>query len=340
MKVVLIIIFLWTSVLCGDHDNNKNLYTEVILPKSNQNPAQQKTYYIMDHPNHPKNSDTTDDNAHDNDDTDPIDDHNYLHGAYGHAQSAPVSTNTDHIAHGPLSVREKIVDKLIENYLKSLQAIENPNYDPSIYSTFIPQQAVQQYVSQYGGPYFPPAPSFGYSPEYGPPPPQWFLHQPPPPLPPPFPHPLDHDNHGDDDNPAAHGELIVPIFHSPVSDKINKIHLLRELFPLPRALLAMFNRTGTFMLTLLGVVAIGGAITSALCAFTPFCSITFAALPFMSLRRNVIVQNEKENELDGVESVNRAEKILTEAIEKYEPKQAENRVEKIEEIKLVPEKNN
>lgn len=330
MKTILITIFLWSTVLCGDNDNtnhNNNLYTEVILPKPNQN-SHQNTYYILDNP--PKKTDDED-----NEDNDHDDNHTNLHYKYSHAHVAPVSTNYDHIKPGPLSAREKIMDQLIENYLKSLQEIENPNYDPSIYASFIPQQAVQQYVSAYGGPYFPPAPSYGYSPEYGPPPP-WFVQHPPPP--PPFLHPHD-DDHGHDDHGPPHGEVILPlIHHPPLSDKFGKIQLLRELLPLPRELIAMFNRTGTFMLTILGVVVIGGAITSALCAFTPLCSITFAALPILGLRRNVIVKNEKENEFVGMESVDRAEKILTDAIEKYGQKQKEIQVEPAEEIKSVTSK--
>ena len=43
-------------------------------------------------------------------------------------------------------------------YFSILQALENPTYDPTLFAQFVPQDAVQQYVSQYAGSYIPQAP--------------------------------------------------------------------------------------------------------------------------------------------------------------------------------------
>lgn len=94
---------------------------------------------------------------------------------------------------------------------------------------------------------------------------------------------------------------------------------------MPRAVITLFNRSGAFLLTLTGLVLVGGAVTTAICAFTPVCTISFASLPFVGLRNNavVIANHVTENITDAIknERVRRAVDFFNTAIEKYEQMQ-------------------
>lgn len=55
---------------------------------------------------------------------------------------------------------------------------------------------------------------------------------------------------------------------------------------MPRSVVLLLVRSASFLLSTIGVVLFGGVLTSALCALTPLCTITFASLPFGGLRQS------------------------------------------------------
>ncbi|KAK3911031.1 Formate--tetrahydrofolate ligase [Frankliniella fusca] len=61
--------------------------------------------------------------------------------------------------------------------------------------------------------------------------------------------------------------------------------LLAALLPLPKLGLKLFPKVGLFLLGFLFLLLIGGAFTTAVCAFTPFCTISFLGL---GLTRNTM----------------------------------------------------
>lgn len=55
---------------------------------------------------------------------------------------------------------------------------------------------------------------------------------------------------------------------------------------LPRSVAILLIRSVSFLLSTIGVVLFGGALTSALCALTPLCTLTIRGLPFIGLRQS------------------------------------------------------
>ncbi|XP_063698164.1 uncharacterized protein LOC134829098 [Culicoides brevitarsis] len=173
--------------------------------------------------------------------------------------------------------------------------ITNPAFDPAMYKNFVPQDAVQQYVSQYSnGPQYP---SAGPYPTYT--------------------------------------EALIPSFESIIIpatalETKEKSHpgFFDGLVPVVRTLVSIVSKIGGTLLSIAGVVIFGGIITSFFCAFTPFCRISFLETPVQSLRNNTMEALDKVGTEITTERIRRAAEFVTAAIEKFENLQKLARVSK------------
>ncbi|XP_037030738.1 uncharacterized protein LOC119070489 [Bradysia coprophila] len=179
------------------------------------------------------------------------------------------------------------------------QPLENPNYDSGVYPNYGPQDNVQQYVSSYGGPYAPGVNAVGY-PIYG----------------------GGYGPSGFGVQTGFEGYYVpsgVPIPPPPPPPGPAIWDLFRNNLPYPRTMLSMLMRSGTYLLSSIGVVLFGGAVTTAICTFTPLCTISFAALPLLGLRETLNSKTIKESIASEITSdrVRRAAEFLRTALEKY-----------------------
>lgn len=173
--------------------------------------------------------------------------------------------------------------------------MENQAFDPNLYQNYVPQDAVQQYVNAYGGPYAP-SPS-AHMPTYYPGPGGLILQS------------------------GYEGYLVPQLPPAPIAPGFGD--LFRSIMPYPRTLASLFIRTSTYLLGSLGVILFGGAVTTALCTLTPLCTISFAVLPFLGLRDTA--KNIQETLSNGITSdrVKRAAELLVSAYDKYQAMQNE-----------------
>lgn len=101
-----------------------------------------------------------------------------------------------------------------------------------------------------------------------------------------------------------------PSFLTPISNAISSL--------MPSAVRdgsgTLLSRSFAFLMSLLGVTVFGGAVTTALCTFTPLCTISFA-LPFI---RNALPLNSKlyQSELEPILGKPGYE-LLAKAIDRY-----------------------
>lgn len=123
---------------------------------------------------------------------------------------------------------------------------------------------------------------------------------------------------------------------NPLSSTISS---LTSLIPGARQATQMIGRSLVFLLGLVGVTIFGGGMTTAICTFTPLCSISFAgALPFVGLRTTAkkIADSLEINK----ETIARTVSSLQSAISKYDSKEAdttaETNVKKVAKTKKVP----
>lgn len=177
-----------------------------------------------------------------------------------------------------------------------------------------PDAPVQQYVNPWGGPYYPPnysnlpIPWSPYGqPQYGPiafAPVQTEYGILVPDVPS---HPIPPHNHG------AEGPLppVVP----PPGGPGDLIEMVKDL--VPRSLVFLLAKWSAFIVSLFSLITFGGIITTAICSFTPFCTISFAALPFAALR-TTIATTKDAIEGGSIDRVRRAVQFVSSAIEKYE----------------------
>lgn len=87
---------------------------------------------------------------------------------------------------------------------------------------------------------------------------------------------------------------------------------------LPRSLVPTFGRAIAMLWGLLRVTLYGGSVTTALCTFTPLCTISFA-LPFIGLRataKKIVEAIDVDKETS--ENVERAADFVQTAIEKFQ----------------------
>ncbi|KAJ1531062.1 hypothetical protein ONE63_005891 [Megalurothrips usitatus] len=83
---------------------------------------------------------------------------------------------------------------------------------------------------------------------------------------------------------------LVPFQHTAAAPSalgaLGSLGLLGKLLPLPKLGLKLFPKVGLFLVGFLFLLLIGGAFTTAVCAFTPFCTISFLGLGLTGLTRN------------------------------------------------------
>lgn len=186
-----------------------------------------------------------------------------------------------------------------------IQVFENPHYDPSMYATFIPRETVQQYVSSYGGPFFPKPHEHSYGVDWAHPP--WN------PPPPPYlsPHPIEPPHVFIDDPyfapvppPPPHAEV------TPLTRTGSPFQIIKDLCPLSRLISEYYDVGAEVLITVCSFLLLASAVATMLCNFTSFCR-----LPVFPLLRTVVRDSDKSDRIDL------AEQSLNGAIEKYKPKE-------------------
>lgn len=200
----------------------------------------------------------------------------------------------------------------------------------------VPDAPIQQYVNPWGGPYFPwnsspfgsilrpppfePQPPFGAQSPFGSQPP--FEPQPPPPPPGVWPSPGLWSPPGvwPPYGPITEYGILVPDVephhpphhhNSPPQDDL--MNVLKDV--VPRNIFFMLAKWSAFIVSLFSIVAFGGIVTTALCSFTSYCTISFASLPFAALRNSIA---SKQDENGNIDRVRRAVQFVSSAIEKYD----------------------
>lgn len=169
----------------------------------------------------------------------------------------------------------------------SQQVLDNPSYDPNIYQTFVPQDAVQQYVQQYGGQYMP---QTAYSSNYDP---AGFTVQ------------------------TGYEGFLVPA--EPPAQSSSLFPALIRSLPLPKSIATLIMKVGAFLISSVGVVVAGGFLTTLLCTFTPVCKIALLAPIFGIAKNNQVAETIAETVAENVtaERVKRAAEFVRNALEKY-----------------------
>lgn len=179
-----------------------------------------------------------------------------------------------------------------------------------------PDVPIQQYVNPWGGPYYPP--------NYSNMPIPWSPYGPLPYGQSPYgqigyaPVQTEYGILVPDGPPSSHHDSAILPSPSPPPSAFDLVDLLRDL--VPRSIAFLLAKWSAFIVSLFSLVAFGGIITTAICSFTPFCTISFAALPFAALR-NSIASKHGENAnagLGSIDRVRRAVDFVSSAIEKYE----------------------
>ncbi|CAD7085289.1 unnamed protein product [Hermetia illucens] len=178
-----------------------------------------------------------------------------------------------------------------DNQFASSQILENPAYDPSLYQSFIPQDAVQQYVNQFGSPYGS--------------------------------YPSVYQNPGFAVQTGYEGYLVPTIPQPEESTSLTSIGFSLLQGFLSRSIIGWLTRAASYLVSALGVVVFGGALTTAICTFTPVCSITFAALPFLRLKETAKDITKTLGAEITADRVRRTAELVKEAIEKYSEMQKE-----------------
>ncbi|XP_058813005.1 uncharacterized protein LOC131677297 [Topomyia yanbarensis] len=130
--------------------------------------------------------------------------------------------------------------------------MDNPAYDPTIYHKFVPQDAVQQYVHSYTGHNYPVATNQGYGGS-------------------PF------DSTGFAAIPAKgfEGYLIPAGSVAPIAERRTLFSSVRSVIPSARSVVSFIGQIVSLVLGSAGIVGLGTLLTSVLCFFTPFCTLSF-----------------------------------------------------------------
>lgn len=164
----------------------------------------------------------------------------------------------------------------------------------------MPQDAVQQYVNHYGGPY-PPHPQayYGSNPDSS------FAVQ------------TGYEGYLVPSFPAIASE-IAPGFSSFAKIAPAGYGFVKSALPvIGKVLFAVIVKLAIVAASALGVVATGGLITALVCTFTPVCKLTFPGLPFVKLRESAKqITSALESEITQ-ERVKRAAEFVKIALDKY-----------------------
>lgn len=121
---------------------------------------------------------------------------------------------------------------------------------------------------------------------------------------------------------------IVPAEAHPTPEFKSALTIIKEFLPLPRSLVGVFAKASVLLFSLMGVIVFGGAITTAICSFTPLCTISFAAIPFLGLRNNPISKSEDSTTTSNIDRVRRAAELFNTAIEKFDKIQKQSTLAK------------
>lgn len=188
--------------------------------------------------------------------------------------------------------------------------IDNPAYDPNMYSSFVPQDSVQQYVNSYGGgaggagfggvgggyggPGFGGAVGTPYAGGYGPIDPAGFAVQ------------------------SGYEGYLVPSFPPGGYNYLRPFNgIFKSLLPHPKAFLAIIAKGAFLLISALGTVLVGGLVTALLCTFTSVCHISFANLPFLKLKETAKEISTTLGQEITPDRVKRAAEFVKNAIAKY-----------------------
>lgn len=162
-----------------------------------------------------------------------------------------------------------------------------------------PDTAINQYVNQQGGPYFPPNTPMQWNP---------FMQPPYGPMPYPYGFAPFQTEYGVFVPEVPPPPPLIPVSPSPVGDLIE---ILKDL--VPRSIFFLLAKLSALIVSLFSIGAFGGLITTVICTFTPLCTISF--LPALALR-NSLKQNQTVS--SNIERVGRAVQLFSSAIEKYD----------------------
>lgn len=99
---------------------------------------------------------------------------------------------------------------------------------------------------------------------------------------------------------------------------------VKSLFPVAgKVFLAVIAKLAIVAVSTLGIILGGGLVTSLLCAFTPVCKLSFAGIPFLKLKDHAKqLTSTLESELTQ-ERVKRAAELVRLALQKYNELQTE-----------------
>ncbi|XP_055381426.1 uncharacterized protein LOC129612008 [Condylostylus longicornis] len=195
--------------------------------------------------------------------------------------NSEITANTDQVDQSPAEASSSSISYLDKD--GNPNVLENPAYNPDIYSSFIPQDAIQQYLNYFGGP-------VPYTAGV---------------LPPPTPLAVQTGYEG----------YIIPVQPQQTETSLTFWSFLRGL--IPKVLFAWMLKLAAIALSAVGLVLFGGALTTAICALTPLCTISFtAAMPAIG---------KSLSDDATLNRVKRVAEFLNTAIEKYNELQRNDR---------------
>lgn len=182
--------------------------------------------------------------------------------------------------------------------------LENPAYDPTMYHQFLPQDAVQQYVQSYTGPNYHQNHPTAVGTSYGS---QHF------------------DPSGFAAIPAKGFEtyLAIPATNSVVQESHSPSlfgSVRDSVIPSARSVVGFFGQLAQLVLGSAGAVVLGTVLTSLLCFFTPFCTLSFRNAKLIGSGVGETVQEVMNavGEQVTAERVKRAAEFVQVAIDKFQ----------------------
>lgn len=93
--------------------------------------------------------------------------------------------------------------------------------------------------------------------------------------------------------------------------------LFKSLLPHPKAVIGFIAKAGVLLVSAIGTVLVGGLVTALVCTFTSVCNISFASLPFLKLRETAKDISTTLGQEITPDRVKRAAEFVKNAIEKY-----------------------
>lgn len=97
---------------------------------------------------------------------------------------------------------------------------------------------------------------------------------------------------------------------------------LTNIIPSPRTVISAIGRALAVVLGLVGITVMGGGLTTAICTFTPLCTISFA-LPFVRSTAKKVAE-AVDIDPETTERLSRAANFVQTALEKFQKMQAKS----------------